>query len=819
MTSTPMAPSASTTMLVLLPFLGALLMPLLHRAFGTGAAWVAVGVPAALFAAFLAQAPAVLAGRAVEERLAWVPRLGLDLLWRLDGWSLLFALLVSGIGLLVTLYAHFYLGAREDRARFFLSLLLFMGAMLGLVLAGNLLLMYVFWELTSVSSFLLIGFWHQSGNSREGALKSLLLTSGGGLAMLAGIAWIGASAGTLEFGRLAEGASDLAARPGFGLALSLLLVGAFAKSAQVPFHIWLPDAMAAPTPVSAYLHSATMVKAGLFLLGRLLPFAGHWPPWTPAVAGCGLATMLLGAALALRRFDLKSVLALSTVSQLGLIAALLGLATPAAAAAAAAQLFSHALFKGGLFLTVGAVDHAAGSRDIRRLAGLRREMPLTFLFSVLAALSMAGAPPLGGFATKELFFAATLAARGQGPAAGAAGWIAAASPWLATAASMLTVAYSLIFVHRIWFGRRPAEEADLRPHEAGPGLLIPIGALVAGTVALGLFPQAWAGPLLRAAAAALGGPEAAEALLLSPWPHVSLPFLLSVIALAGGVAAYARLGPLREGLDRLAQAVRLDGDATYAWAIAALERGARRLTRRTMTGRLRDYLGLIWLAVLALVGHALWRGGLYRLPALDLSPVAPAEGLLALGAVGAAILVVRARRRLVATAALGLVGAAVSLFWVLLRSPDLALTQIAIEAIGIVLLLLVFPHLPELPGRSDGPIGRGLAAAISIGVGLLIAWLALLGNTTRLFDSVAGFFVEKSLTEGGGRNIVNVILVDFRGFDTMGEITVLTVGGLAVYALVRLRGPASPPATADASETGAPEQTPGHRESGRRQER
>lgn len=706
--------------------------------------------------------------------IPWVSQLGIDLSIHVDGWSRLFALLIAGIGTLVVLYSIPYLGSREDLGKFYAYLLIFMGAMLGVVYAGNVMLLYVFWELTSISSFLLIGFWNTRDDAQYGALKAILITFGGGLAMLGGLAILGTVGGTFELSGLLANRTELLAQPLTTVALVLLLIGAFTKSAQFPFHIWLPDAMAAPTPVSAYLHSATMVKAGLFLIGRLWPIFHVHPLWVPVVATVGMVTMVVGSFLAIQKTDLKAVLALSTVSQLGLIMWLFGLATPEAAQAGTFHLLNHSTFKALLFMVVGIVDHQTGTREIPLLSGLRRAMPVSAALAMVGAASMAGVPLLNGFLSKEMFLTAV-----NNSSMGLAGAV------VATGASLFTTLYCLMLGHKIWFGE-PGETPD-EPKEGSRTILVPPLILAVIIVAVGVFPalaeSAVVGP---AVAAVLQAP--AELPHIALWHGFTPALLMTALALGGGLLAYTALPGVLAACRRVTPQ-RYHLNALYDflwWKNQAVEKAAKWITNRQMTGYLRDYL-VYTLGATALLffGTMLVKG--VRIPALNLSPVGPWEFLLAAIIAVGAVFTARARTRLAAIASISLVGMPLSVLFGLLRAPDLALTQVVVESVTVVLFLLVFPHLRQItlyPRRRSTNVN----VLVALAVGALGTVVTLLANGARLFPpQVAEWFLRNSMELGGGNNVVNVILVDFRGFDTMGEITVLTVAGLAVYMLIRLR--------------------------------
>ena len=511
--------------LVLLPFVAALLI-----AFGSAGPRVlhsglaAVGSALGL-AIILAVAGRVIGGEVLAVSAPWVPAIGLDFSLMIDPLGLMFAGLILGIGLLVVIFGHFYLARDEATGRFFASLMLFQGAMLGIVLSGNVLLLLVFWEMTSLSSFLLIGFWRDKAEARQGARMALAVTGGGGLVLIAGMVLLGTIAGSFDLMTILQRGDIVQASPLYPVMLVLVLIGCFTKSAQFPFHFWLPHAMAAPTPVSAYLHSATMVKAGVFLLARLWPVLSGTELYTVIVTSVGLTTMLLGAWVALFKHDLKGILAYSTISQLGLLVMLLGFSLEMAAVAAVLHILNHAAFKAALFMSAGIVDHETGTRDIRRLGGLARVMPITAIVATVAAAAMAGLPPLGGFISKEMMLDETLHIALFG------------LPWLvpvvATIAATLSVAYSLRLAGHLFFGKPRDPEPYARAHDPGAGMWASPAFLVIIAVLLGLVPMMLAGPLVSSVAGAVIG-EPAPQLGLALWHGVNLALGMSLAAVAVG---------------------------------------------------------------------------------------------------------------------------------------------------------------------------------------------------------------------------------------------------------------------------------------------
>ncbi len=758
--------------LMLLPFLGALAMPLatgLGRNIQTGVA----AAPAVIGLALLGMiAPQVLAGEVPAIRTAWVPVLGLDVSLRVDALGWLFAALILGIGLLIVTYTRFYLGEKEDFARFLALLLLFQGAMLGIALSGNVLLLLIFWELTSLSSFLLIGFKSDKAEGRQGARMALAVTGGGGLALIGGLVLLGQIAGSYELAEILTRGDAIRASHLYPAALVLILLGCFTKSAQFPFHFWLPHAMAAPTPVSAYLHSATMVKAGVFLLARLWPALAGTDLWFALVATTGLITMVGAAAIALHRHDLKAILAYSTVSHLGLLTMLLGFGTPAAAQVAIFHLINHALFKAALFMNAGIVDHETGTRDIRVLGGLAGLMPITATLGTIAAASMAGLPPFGGFLSKELM----LEEAWHTPFFG--------TPWLLPAVvvvgASLSVAYSLRYIMGLYFGARPASFPKA-PHDPGIGLWLPSALLVAGTVLVGLFPQTLTKALVTAAAGATTGGTAP---VFKPllWHGITPALVMSVVAVALGVAALWRHTALQRLWDSLALP---DAKRLFERGVEAAVTLARALTQAVHNGSLQRQLALVFLTALALgaagmLSVPLAMGTRATLPA---PPFAVILWLLLLAGV-AAVCAAQAQRFL-SLVYISIIGVVVSLAFVYLSAPDLALTQISVEVVTILLLLLALNLLPKRPPAISGTALRLRDAGIGLAVGGAIAVAAYAVMTRAPHDPISAYHWANAKSGGGGTNVVNVTLVDFRAFDTFGEIIVLGIAALAIFALLQ----------------------------------
>ncbi len=768
---------------------------------------VAFAITSASLALLAGQGAVVMDGGTVMNVWPWVPSLGLNLGFRLDGLSMMFAGLILFMGLLIVVYAHFYLSTKDSVAKFYSLMMLFMAAMLGIVLSDNLLLLVVFWELTSLSSFLLVGYWSHRADARAGARQALAVTGGGGLAMLGGFVLLGQIAGTYELSAMAANAAAIQADPLFLPALLLILVGAFTKSAQFPFHFWLPDAMAAPTPVSAYLHSATMVKAGVFLLMRMWPVLAGSGYFEVIVTSVGLITVVFGAFIAIFKHDLKGLLAYSTVSHLGLITFLVGLGSPLAAVAAVFHVLNHATFKASLFMIAGIVDHETHSRDMRQLSGLYKLMPWTATLSMVAAASMAGVPLTNGFLSKEMFF--TEAVTSSSVMGSVWPWLV---PALVTLAGVFSVAYALRFVHDTYFngtygqtsvaldgpapGEAPIaiegpEEAPTaapllpHPHEPPLGMKLPAMLLVTMCVVVGLLPAATFGPLVQVAATAVVGQPLPE-YQLALWHGFNLPLLMSAVALGVGVSLYLWLARGR-WLHRIRSEAwfgPVTGHAVFEGASNGLFSLAGRLTGRLENGSLQRYLAwLVGSAVVVAAAPLLGGGGIGTGPRelLPANPLAVAVWLL----MGASCWMIAAthHRRFQTVVLLGVVGLSVSLSFVSLSAPDLALTQLSVELVSTVLILMGLALLPAQSPRESSGARRTRDALLALAGGAGMAWLAWV-LMTRGHESIAWYFLENALPLGGGSNVVNVILVDFRGYDTYGEITVLGIAAIGVLALM-----------------------------------
>jgi multicomponent K+:H+ antiporter subunit A len=709
----------------------------------------------------------------------------------MDGFSWLLAALITGIGFLVVLYARYYMSPADPAPRFFSFLLAFMGAMLGIVLSGNLIQLVFFWELTSLFSFLLIGYWHQNAQARDGARMALIITSAGGFCLFAGVLILGHIVGSYDLDRVLASGDAIRSHSLYLPTLVLVLIGALTKSAQFPFHFWLPHAMAAPTPVSAYLHSATMVKAGVFLLIRLWPALGGTNEWLWFVASAGLVTFILGAFIAVFQQDLKGLLAYSTISHLGLITLLIGLDTPIGQVAAIFHIINHATFKASLFMAAGIIDHEAGTRDIRRLSGLRRFMPITATLAMVAAAAMAGVPLLNGFLSKEMFFAETIEIHDNS-------FVDQALPYIVTIASMFTVAYSLRFIREVFFGP-PPDALPRTPREPPFLMRFPAELLVLACLVIGIVPALTIGPLLATALHAVLGPRIPE-YSLAVWHGFTPELLMSTVAIFGGVVVYFVLRSYLLVSDGPPLLRHIKGQRIFERVLVTVSwRLARRLEAFLGTRRLQPQLQLLVCAALLAGLAPLYARGTAS-AALAPAPFDFVFGIVwAVGIASALAAAYQAKfHRLTALTLLGGAGLVTCITFVWLSAPDLALTQLVVETVTLVLLLLGLRWLPKRiqeVGPDSPPASvirwyrvRDFAIAVAAGSGM--AALAYAVMTRSQPETIAGFFVENAYTRGGGTNIVNVILVDFRAFDTFGEITVLGIVALTVYALLRRFRPA-----------------------------
>ena len=759
------------------PFLVAIVAPVLVRVLKYNAAWLLALVPAWMFYHFVGYVAITAQGQTSVIALDWIPSFGVEFSFYIDGLSILFSGLISGIGTLIVLYSGGYLKGHPDQGRFFSFIFLFMGSMVGLVLANNLITLFIFWELTSITSFLLIGFNHTAERSRRAAFQALVVTGGGGLILLAGLLMLSLISGETNLSTILQ-KGDFIKESGWLVPIFILILGgAFTKSAQFPFHFWLANAMEAPTPVSAYLHSATMVKAGVYLLMRVQPIFGDTLIWTTILPLFGSITLLFGTILAIRQTDMKLMLAYTTIASLGLLVMLIGTSIEKAIEGAVLYLFAHSLFKGALFMVVGSVDHEAGSREISELSGLASAMPLTFLFACLASLSMAGFPPFIGFIAKEILYEGI--------------WGANLSllvlSMVAVLGNILMLVIAFAVALKPFVGAKQDSLTLKQVHEApillwlGPGILSICGLLAA------LFTNFTGKLIVQPTASSIIGTTWPVNLYLFP-TYISMPLILSIFTITMGIVTYLFLDVLRKYVDSLLNVINWGPDEGFDQVIRSILRFASVLTNLIQFGAMKGYLTITFMVLVAILYIPLiifneWPS----LPALPY--FAFHEWAIFAVAIIGIVTVLTAKSGLIAIVSLGIQGFAVAIIFMLFGAPDLSFTQFMVETLSVVILALVMTRLNLTPRESRSKkqvlFDGSLATAAGVAVGLI-----LIAATQVPFNSeLPDFFEKYSRVLAHGRNVVNVILVDYRGVDTLGEIAVVMIAGLAVIALIRIATP------------------------------
>lgn len=782
-------------MAIFLPFLASLLIPLIYRRnFKIHIGWFVLIVPTLLFIKLITYLPQIKGGTSFTETLKWIPSFNINLTSYIDGLSLIFGLLITGIGALVVFYSIFYLDTSENLGHFYTYLLLFMGSMLGVVFSDHTMVLYAFWELTSISSFLLIAFWYQRKGSRYGAKKSLLITVFGGLGMLIGFLMLYQITGTFSIRETIELITPLKEHVLFIPALILILLGAFTKSAQFPFHIWLPDAMEAPTPVSAYLHSATMVKAGIYIVARFTPIFGGDSVWFYSVSLVGLITLFWGAFSAIRETDLKALLAYSTISQLGLVMSLFGVSSLSlhpsitinealytqAAFAALFHLINHSTFKGALFMVVGILDFKIGTRDIRRLGGLMIFMPISFSIALIGSFSMAGLPPFNGFLSKEMFFTAMLSVNDFDLFS--LNSVGILFPVIAWIASVFTFIYSMIIVFKTFLGK-PKEKKLSQAKEASISMLIAPSILALLIILIFIFPNVLAENVLRPAVANIYPSLSNDYFTpIKAWHGFNTELLMTIgIVIVGGVifAFYRRWNYIYKLFPK-----RLSFDALYNNSLIFFDRLAKNITSTYMTGYLRHYFQYIFITFTLLIGVALIKLNAFSFNLENDTPIGIFQWMIAITIMIAGISMIITSSRLTAIVINGYIGFTIALFFVLFRAPDLALTQVVIETVTTALFLLALYFLPRWEEKRAPASERRRNLLIAASVGTVFTLVALSVKSGRLFATISHFF-EDAEEIAGASNIVNTILGDFRAFDTMLEIIVLFIAGIGVFTLIK----------------------------------
>ena len=780
---------------VILPLIFALIIPILYRfSKKIHLGWFVLPIPVVLFIYFLSLISTTQSGNTVINTLNWMPHIGMNFDLYLDGLSILFSLLITGIGSLVVLYSIGYLSKSEQLGNFYCYLLLFMGAMLGVVLSDNLIILYLFWELTSFSSFLLISFWREKQASIYGAQKSLIITVFGGLSLLGGFILISVAGNSLSLHHLLENASEIQHSPIFTLAMILIMLGAFTKSAQVPFYIWLPDAMEAPTPVSAYLHSATMVKAGLYLVARVTPLFAISQGWIWTITLVGLITLFWASLNAAKQQDLKGILAFSTVSQLGMIMSMLGIGAVsyhfegsqsqlyvAAFTAAVFHLINHATFKGALFMVTGAVDHATGTRDVKKLGGLLTIMPISFTITVITALSMAGVPPFNGFLSKEKFLEAMIeVSHAHIFSLNTLGII---FPILAIVGSIFTFVYSIKFVLHIFFGQHKPDALPKKAHEVSILMLISPSILAILVIVFGFAPGLLTQTIIEPATLAISNLSTTHA-EFHMFHGITPAFISTLTIWIVGILLLLTFGYWIRLLQ--AQPTKLTFNHWYDSTGKWLPTTSAKMTNSYVNGYVRDSLVIIF-GMLILMTIVTLFSVPFSFNFKDINNIHIYEIVILLILIVASFMIVFASSRLFSIIMLGVVGYSVSVLFVFFKAPDLALTQFVVESISTGLFLLCFYHLPNLNRYNEKPSFKVTNAIISIGAGLVVIVLGLIAYGNRHFTSIGEYYKAHVYDLAHGKNMVNVILVDFRGMDTLFESSVLGIAGLGVYTMIKLR--------------------------------
>ena len=789
--------------MIFLPIFIALFIPFVYkylRGFHTG--WFVLLVPLTLVSYYATFVSSISKGENYTAQLDWIPSLDISFVSYLDGLSILFSILISGIGSLVVLYSIFYLNKdKEQLHNFYVYLLMFMTAMLGVVQSDHVITLYLFWELTSISSFLLIAYWFNRDKSRFGALKSMMITVAGGLLMLGGFVLLAMMGDSFSIRELIANQNVIANGDYFTLALVLILLGAFTKSAQFPFYIWLPDAMEAPTPVSAYLHSATMVKAGIYLVARLTPIFAISQTWIWLVAGIGLLTLLWGSLFASKQTDLKGILAFSTVSQLGLIMSLLGVSAMAfhvedaastvfkyAAFAAIFHLINHATFKGSLFMIAGIVDHETGTRDIRKLGGLMSIMPISFTVALIGSLSMAGVPLFNGFLSKEMFLSAMLSVLEFDLFSFDTFGIL--FPVVAFIASVFTFVYSCYFVFKTFTGKLNEQQLPHKPHEAPIGMLL--SPIVLAVLVVGIFfiPNVIGDTFVKPAVVAmqpfLYSTPSDVAIHIAAWHGFKPELWMTIGIIVLGLLLFASIAKWQKIYAVWPQ--KLTFNSLYDYVMGyILEEGMESVSNLYMTGSIRKYLTYMFAGITTLVIATLFIKDAFIISFDNLSPITIYEIVLIIILIVGIGVTLLSKSRITAIVGLGAVGYTVALFFVIFNAPDLALTQLVIETISVALFLLAFYHLPKF-SRVEERIRFKLSRfIISLAVGVMVTLVAISAHSQKLVTSISQYYKDTVYELAGGGNIVNVILVDYRGFDTLFEITVLGIAGMGIYGMIKLR--------------------------------
>lgn len=782
--------STVVMLVIFIPFIFAGLVPAASRVLKQHIGWFAVAIAALTLLLILMIAPTIIQGGTIYGEIIWLPTAGINFSVYVDGLSLLIGLLASGIGVIIMSYSTGYLSNKEDLPRYYQYLLLFMGSMIGMVFSANTIQLFIFWELTSLTSFMLIGYWNDRPASIYGATKALVLTAVGGLVMLAGFLLLQIITGTFDIPAMLHEESMIEAIHGhelFLITLVLIFIGAAAKSAQGPFYIWLPNAMEAPTPVSAFLHSATMVKAGIYLVARIHPLFAGTDAWFILVSGTGMITMVVAGFLAFRQTDIKAILAYSTISQLAYLMTMYGYTThlePGIGVAAATfHLVNHATFKASLFLVAGIVAHETATRDIRKLGGLRKEMPLTFIVASIGALAMAGLPPFNGFLSKEMFYESSLE---MGAALGPP--FTFLIPAIAVMGGVLTFAYSIKFIDGIFFGRRKKRGLPEHIHDPPAVMLIPAAFLAALVILFGLVPSIPVHAVVEPTTAGIIR-ENIE-LHIKMWHGFTTSLMMTVITYMIGLGLYFKYGAIAAWQDRFnLKYPMISVNYYYDLLVHTAQASARTISSVTQPGTIKTYISALIFTVVVLAGIPVILLGADIIPQSLNFDIAIYEVLIMLFIVIAGMAAALLPAYLPAVIALSSLGYMVSLLFIYLKAPDLALTQVLVETLSTIIFLLVIVKIPQKFREiiSTPTLVRDLIIAGAVAGTVFMILINATQGIIPPFESLSHYFIENSMTLAGGKNVVNVIIVDFRGYDTLGEISVLCLAALGVYNLIHSR--------------------------------
>ncbi len=787
-----MDPFNAITVAIFLPFIFTLFIPPLEKIFKQRVGWLAAACAFVSFSLIAIASPAILHhGEVIEGSIQWLPSAGLEFSIYADGLAVLIGFIASGIGVIIMSYSNGYMSTKEDLPRYYQYLLLFMGSMIGMVFSANTIQLFIFWELTSITSFMLIGYWRDKPDSIYGATKSLLITAAGGLFMLAGFLLLRSITGSFDLAMILHDptlVNTIKQHELFTITLVLILIGAAAKSAQGPFYIWLPNAMEAPTPVSAFLHSATMVKAGIYLVARIHPIFSGTEAWFILVSGIGIFTMLLAGFLAFRQTDIKAILAYSTISQLAYMMTMYGYTTlhhPGIGVAAATfHLLNHATFKACLFLVAGIVAHEAATRDIRKLGGLRKDMPVTFIVATIAALSMAGVPPLNGFLSKEMFYESSLE---MGELLG--GPFTFLIPACAVLGGIFTFAYSIKLIDGIFLGEKHHDHLPEHIHEPPMSMLIPAAFLAGLVVLFGLVPSI---PIHNIIEPTVSGIVLEQVHLhVKLWHGFTTSLMMTIVTFILGIATYTQYNRIAAWQDRFnARLPWISVNYYYDWAVDNAKQQAFRFSSFTQPGNIKTYLNAMLLLMIFLILLPMTLLTANIIPEVLNFNIAPYEALLMLLMVIAALASAALPRYLPAIIALSFLGYSVSLLFIYLKAPDLALTQVLVETLSTIIFLLAITKIPQKYKEtiSKPTLLRDLLISGAVASTIFIVLINATNGIVAPLESLSHYFIQNSLPLAGGHNIVNVIIVDFRGYDTLGEISVLCLAALGVYNLINSRG-------------------------------